>query len=703
MNRRPAVVVSGLAAALTAVAALLAAQWLWRPVDVPAFEAIRSAWTSSDALLLDRQGRILDRHRVDLGGRRLDWVRLDAVSPALVRAVVHSEDRRFHQHRGVDWRSLAGVVVQRLISGTRRGASTISMQLAALIEPDLRAGGRTAIYKLRQMRMALGMERTWTKAQILEAYLNLTGYRGELVGIDAAARLLLGKAPSGLDRQESLLLAALLPAPGAAPASVAARACALDPSVSCGAVRALAERTLAAPSGTVPDEALAPHLAHRLLRHPGTRQRTTLDLDVQRLAIRTLTRHVGNATARNVRDGAVLVADLASGDVLAYVAANAATSTAPHVDGIRALRQAGSTLKPFLYALVLERGYLTAASLLEDAPVNLETGAGLYIPQNYDRDFKGLVSVRTALASSLNVPAVRTLVLAGIEPFRQRLVAAGYTGIDRDADYYGYALALGSAEVTLWQQVAAYRTLARGGVWSPLRLLPDDAGPERRVMKAGAAAIVTDVLSDRAARLATFGLDNHLATSIWSAVKTGTSKDMRDNWCIGFSTRYVVGVWVGNFEGDSMHDVSGVTGAAPVWQEVISALDAAPTAPPPPPGVVAARVRFEPRVEPERLELFLAGTETAVSRALPASELAVEITSPANGMIAALDPDIPAHRQRIPFSARGATEGLQFVLDGEPLGPARQTFYWQPTPGPHRLAVAAADGAVIDQVLITVR
>ncbi len=702
MNRRRAVAVGGLAAALTA-AALLGAQWLWRPVDVPGFEAVRGAWSSSDALLLDRHGRILDRRRIDLGARRLDWVPLDAVSPALARAVVHSEDRRFHRHHGVDWRSLAGAVIQRLTSGTRRGASTISMQLAALIEPDLRADGRTAAYKLRQMRMALAMERTWTKAQILEAYLNLTGYRGELVGIDAAARLLLGKAPSGLDRRESLLLAALLPAPAAAPARVAARACAMDPSMACGAMETLAEQTLARPSGTAPDEALAPHLARRLLTRPGARQRTTLDADVQRLAIRALARHVGNARTRNVRDGAVLVADRESGDVLAYVAANAATSTAPHVDGIRALRQAGSTLKPFLYALALERGYLTAASLLEDTPVNLETGSGLYIPQNYDRDFKGLVSMRTALASSLNVPAVRTLVLTGIEPFRQRLVAAGYADIDRDADYYGYALALGSAEVSLWQQVTAYRTLARGGVRSPLRLLPDDAGPELRAMNAGAAAIVTDVLSDRAARLATFGLDNHLATPIWSAVKTGTSKDMRDNWCIGFSSRYVVGVWVGNFEGDSMHDVSGVTGAAPVWQEVISALEGAPAAPPPPPGVVAVRMRFEPPVEPERLELFLAGTESGVSRALPASGLAVKITSPANGMIAALDPDIPAHRQRIPFSARGATDGLRFVLDGEPLGPARQTFYWQPTPGPHRLAVAATDGAVMDQVLITVR
>lgn len=487
---------------------------------------------------------------------------------------------------------------------------------------------------------------------------------------------------------------------------VAARACALDRDAPCAEIATLATQALTAARPSAPGEELAPHLAVALIEHAGAAVRTTLDRDIQRLAAEALARHVGRSAAHNMRDGAVLVAEVGSGAVRAYVAANAATSTAPHVDGVRALRQAGSTLKPFLYGLAIERRYLTAASFLEDSPIDLETATGLYIPQNYDRDFRGLVSARTALASSLNIPAVRTLVLTGVEAFRDRLVAAGYRGIDRDGEYYGYSLALGSAEVTLWQQVAAYRALARGGMWSDLHLRPGEVTAERRVMDAGAAAIVTDILGDRAARVPTFGIDNALSTRFRSAVKTGTSKDMRDNWCIGFTARHVVGVWVGNFEGDSMHDVSGVTGAAPVWHDVIVALHGdgdGNVMPATPGGVVAAEVRFEPAREAPRRELFLEGTETRVSRALSASGDIVRIASPTNGMIVARDPDMPPDRQRIPIAARGDAGDLEFELDGRSLGAANRTVLWEPTPGAHRLSLRAADGRAVDRVFFTVR
>ena len=205
---------------------------------------------------------------------------------------------------------------------------------------------------------------------------------------------------------------------------------------------------------------LAPQLANTLLKAAGERVHTTLDANVQRLARDTLTRQLATLWSQNVRDGAVLVADNATGDVLAYVGSAGPRSRSREVDGVRALRQAGSTLKPFLYELAVERGYLTAASLLKDSPVHLDTATGAYIPQDYDKDFKGLVSVRTALGSSLNIPAVRALVLVGVEPFRDRLHALGYAQITESGDFYGYSLALGSAEVTLWEQAQAYRALA---------------------------------------------------------------------------------------------------------------------------------------------------------------------------------------------------------------------------------------------------
>ena len=225
--------------------------------------------------------------------------------------------------------------------------------------------------------------------------------------------------------------------------------------------------------------------------------------------------------------------------------------------------------------------------------------------------------MRTALASSLNTPAVRALGLVGGDAFAAQLARLGFAGIDRPADYYGPALALGSADVSLWEMVGAYRALAGAGRWTPLRLrLDDPPGTARQALDPATAFLVADVLADRESRSATFGLENALATRFWTAVKTGTSTDMRDNWCIGFSRRFTVGVWVGNFSGAPMHDVSGVTGAAPVWLEVMERLHAGvpSDAPAPPPGVVAVPVTFPGDVEPPRREWMLAGSDATGSR-----------------------------------------------------------------------------------------
>ncbi|MFO1378717.1 MAG: transglycosylase domain-containing protein, partial [Steroidobacteraceae bacterium] len=568
--------------------------------------------------------------------------------------------------------------------------------------------------KIRQMRTARGLEARWTKPQILEAYLNLLGFRGELAGIGAAALELAGKTPAGLDGAESLVLAALLPAPGADAHRIAARACAralalarpAAPAAGCAAIDATTRELLARrrPAPAVPH--LAPQLAQALLTEPGARVTTTLDARLQALAGEVLASHLSQLTARNVRDGAVLVADTTTGDVLAYVASARGSSRAALVDGIRARRQAGSTLKPFLYGLALEHRYLTAASLLDDSPVNLDTASGLYIPQNYDRDFKGLVSVRSALGNSLNVPAVRALVLTGVDAFRDRLFDLGFTGISRPGDYYGFSLALGSAEVSLWEQAQAWRTLARGGLFSPLRLRRDEPrAPERRVLRADASFVIADILADPAARAATFGPGSHLDTAFWSAVKTGTSKDMRDNWCLGFSPRYTVAVWVGNFEGDSMHDVSGVTGAAPVWAELMAALHRGlvVTPPRPPPGVSATLTAFAPAVEGPRREWFLDGTAQSTVTAAGPGDAIARIASPANATVIALDPDIPMGLQRVAIRASGAAQGLRLRLDNQWLGEARATVLWPPRPGPHRLALVDASGRAVDQVLFTVR
>jgi penicillin-binding protein 1C len=445
----------------------------------------------------------------------------------------------------------------------------------------------------------------------------------------------------------------------------------------------------------------APELARRLLHEGGQRVVTTLDARVQRVVRRALREQLGALAARNVRDGAAVVLDNARGDVLAWVGSAGEASRSSQVDGVRARRQAGSTLKPFLYALLIERRILTAASLLDDSPVALETPSGLYIPQNYDTAFRGPVSVRTALAESLNVPAVRALTLVGVDRFRDRLRALGYQSIEQSGEFYGFSLALGSADVSLLEQASAYRTLANEGRFSTLRLRPEEtAGTFRAVIDPAAAFVVSDILRDRASRARAFGLDSVLGTRFPTAVKTGTSKDMRDNWCVGFSRRHTVAVWVGNFEGDPMHDVSGVSGAAPAWLTIMSALhDGANDAlPSPPPGVVASAVEFDEGLEPPRREYFLAGTELSrVTRADPRRR--ARIVAPVDGAILALDPDIPPAVQRVAFAAH-APMGATMWLDGAPV--EGDLGGWLPTPGRHVLRLVA-DGTSLDEVSFQVR
>ncbi|UIJ45926.1 penicillin-binding protein 1C [Sphingomonas cannabina] len=672
---------------------------------MPSYAQVRAAWKPSEAWLYDRNGRLVDSIRVDFERRRLAWTPLDKVAEPMKATLVAAEDHRFYGHNGVDWWSLAGTLRDRMQGERARGASTLSMQLAAYLSPDLAApGARGLLDKLRQMRAARALEARWSKDQILEAYLNLAGFRGEAQGIGAAALGLFGKTPDALTRDDALLLTALLPNPAATAPRIAGRACRLGQERDCSRFEGMAASMLGPARSLALDPGLAPHLATRLLTRPGMKVTSTLDARIQQVAIIALRRQLQGLGGSRARDGAVIVVDNASGDVLAYVGGIGGASTAPQVDGANAYRQAGSTLKPFLYAMGFEKGYLTPASILDDSPVQLDTASGLYVPQNYDRGFKGPVSARTALAGSLNVPAVRTLLLTGVEAFRDRLWDTGYRGLTEDGDYYGFSLALGSAEVTLGQQVDAYRSLANSGRWSPLRLTTDAPREAPRAITTPAAAwLVADILADPAARAATFGLDSALRLPFWAAAKTGTSKAMRDNWCIGFSRRYTVGVWVGNLEGDPMRAVSGTSGAAPVWRDVMLALGDGGGPPPTPKGIEARTVRFAGAIEQPRREYFLAGTSQAELAEAPAAARRPRITTPVSGSVYALDPDIPPSRQRLAVSVSGEVIGHRLLLDRHDIGAADAQPLLLAPPGSHLLRLVDLGGRTVDQVRFTIR
>ncbi|RMX00155.1 penicillin-binding protein 1C [Allofranklinella schreckenbergeri] len=777
---------------------------------LPSFAQVRADFHSSETWLLDRQGQRIQRVRTDFQARRGDWTALEDISPALLHAILLTEDKRFYEHSGVDWAAVGSAAWGNLWNERTRGASTITMQLAGLLNAELRArtGGRTWRQKWRQLWSARDLEAHWSKAEILEAYVNLAPFRGELIGIDSLARNTFGKAPSGLDAREVALTAALLRAPNAPATRVAERACLILAQAQspwgqdCRALRLYTEAALSRPAqrATSGD---APHFARYVMRgaaqpqpvqpaqptathdhtppanaarvrevrevHAVREIPSSLDSRLQRHAAQVLQQQVQALTRHNVHDGAALVLDNASGEVLAWVGTSG-LSRSPEVDAVLGLRQPGSTLKPFLYAQAIAQKRLTAASLLEDSPTRIPTAFGLYAPENYDQSYKGWVSVRQALGSSLNIPAVRTLRMVSPESFAQ-LLRALELHLPEPAGYYGYALALGGVDANLLQLTNAYRTLANGGLHSPIRtqvqplptttqathpganaalpvtsptlslaLSPDS----RRVLDAPVAYIVGDILSDRHARLLTFGTDSALATRFWSAVKTGTSQDMRDNWAIGYTPHFTIGVWVGNADGSPMHNVSGIAGAAPVWASIAAFAHRLRPGqrPAPPPELVRLRVRYLAEntgendrlsaapspallLEAERDEWFLPGTEQAqfTLRRAPAPALAApsgtgaggrdptparpdaRILEPADGTILALDPDIPPTNQMLRIASNHPAPS--WWLNGQRvsgLQPGHRHWYWPPTPGRHTIELRSASGQrVIDRVRIEVR
>lgn len=683
---------------------------------VPTFVKVKSDYTSSEATLLDRHGEIVQELRVDPFGRRLEWKTLREISPALQDAVIQSEDRRFYDHGGVDWRALGYAFATNWFSAHRRGASTITMQLASLIEK--RRSGRARRgwrEKWQQIQKARGIEQGWSKVEILEAYLNLVSFRGELQGVTAAARGLFEKEPHGLADHEAWILAALIRSPNAPPEKVAERACRLGRLQkyleNCAAIVASTQAGLAFRFAIKPSQNLAPHVAEQLLK-PMRRSSdqkilsvsSTLDGQLQRFVVDVLREQLLALKAQNVKDGAVLVLDNQSGDVLAYVGNSGVDSSARFVDGVRAPRQAGSTLKPFLYALAFERKLLTPASPLDDSALDVTDARGTYRPKNYDERYHSLVSARVALASSLNIPAVRTLALVGNENFLGKLRELGFAGLKEDGEFYGPALALGSADVSLWNMVNAYRALANGGVWSISGFEPAHKRHERRVFSAESAFLAGNILSDRESRSLTFGFEGPLATRFWTAVKTGTSKDMHDNWCIGYSSRYTVGVWIGNFAGAPMWNVSGTSGAAPVWLEVMNWLHRGEPsfAPAAPTGVRKIHLE-DPRSKQARAEWFIEGTEPSHAAIAQAPQFHPKIVYPVDGTAMALDPDIPQERQKIFFEAKPHDPRLQWVLNGKPIGDAGNPVSWLAQTGTYSLTLIDREQRVVDRVVFSVK
>ncbi|WP_295585997.1 penicillin-binding protein 1C [uncultured Lamprocystis sp.] len=677
-------------AALLAVVALCALiGWLGLRAWVAA-TPVPDWHVRTSSVVLDREDRLLRAFTVDGGRWRLPLV-LEAVDPRFLALLLAVEDRRFYRHAGVDPLALARAATQLVTAGRIvSGGSTLSMQLARLLD-----GGRTRVLggKVRQALGALALERTAEKAQILTAYLTVAPYGGNLEGLRAGSLAWLGKEPKRLSAAEAALLVALPQAPEARrpdrnPAAarrardrVLARALALG---LIDAETATAARREPVPTGRRLFPLLAPHLGARLVRSAPGRgvHRVTLDARLQG-GLESLAAERAAAIDPRV-SVALLVADHGSGQVLAEVGSAGlfAGDRQGHVDMTRALRSPGSALKPLIYGLAFESGIAHPESLIEDRP----TAFAGYVPGNFDRAFQGTVTVRRALALSLNVPAVQLLDAVGPARLIARMRRAGAAPVLADAAPPGLAIGLGGLGVTLFDLVRIYGAIARGG--APLDLTdsrdgaaanpdPESIADRPRVLDARAAWYLTSILQEVPGPVGT--------APAGIAFKTGTSYGYRDAWALGYDGRHVVGVWVGRPDGAPVPGLKGVDAAVPILLDCFARLGPRVPLPPAPAGVLLTATQALP---PTLRQARVRGAGVGAVATGP------EIAFPPDGARLEIGSDTGAGEGGgLALKVRGGQPPFTWFADGRPIGrePFARLLWWRPA-GPGFTAIAVVDG-----------
>lgn len=585
----------------------------WLLVDLPTLETLPERLAAPSSFILDRNGRLL-YEVIDPNGGGHAPVPLERIPMACQSATIQVEDANYYAHPGVDLVGILRAVWINLRGGeTLAGGSTITQQVARnlLLDPE-EAAEQTLTRKLREAILAWRLARRYSKDEVLALYLNQTYYGNLAYGIEAAAHAYFGKTAAELDLAECVMLAGLPQAPALfsplidPAASKQKQALVLDLMVKGEIIppeeaERAKEEPLAFAATPFPIEAphfvvwvwgtLETQLGSDVIRAGGLVVTTTLDLDLQQAAETILRRHLARlqqpaaqAPARNVHNGGLVALDPLTGEVLALVGSPDYfdAGIAGAVNAALAPRQPGSALKPFTYALAFSQVEpWTAATVLLDVRAAFPTAEGNpYVPLNYDRTFHGPVPIRQALACSYNVPAVKTLQHVGLESLIKLMRDLGISTFE-DADRFGLALTLGGGEVRLLELTAAYGALANGGRRvDPVTVL-SIAGPAgshystyaaststpQQVIDPRVAWLITDILSDDMARAPSFGRGSVLRLSRAAAAKTGTTTDWRDNWTVGYTPNLVTGVWVGNADGSPMEQVSGISGAGPIWHD----------------------------------------------------------------------------------------------------------------------------------------
>ena len=643
------------------------AVYTWLVADLPATGELPARGAVPSTLIYDRRERLL-YEVIDPHTGKHTPLPLNEIPLALRQATIATEDANFYSNPGVDaWAIVRALWINLRGGEVLAGGSTITQQLARnlLLDPQERSE-RTLTRKLRESILAWRLARTYSKDEILALYLNQTYYGNLAYGVEAAAQAYFGKSVGELDLAECAMLAGLPQAPAHynpltnPDAAQSRQAVVLDLMVKHGYLSAAeAERAKVEPLhfAAVPFPIRAPHfvmyvwsqleaaLGEEVLGQGGLRVYTTLDVDLQDAARRIVRRRLAELATggddergHNAHNAALVALDPHSGEVLVMLGSpdyfDAEISGA--VNAALALRQPGSAIKPITYAAAFTpdakdaafRPY-TPATMVADVRTAFLTREGTaYVPINYDRQWHGPVLLREALASSYNLPAVKVLEHVGLERMIGLARRLGISTFD-DSERFGLALTLGGGEVRLLELTAAYAAFATGGHRvEPVSILrvedssgrvlyksPPGVGP--LVLDPRVAYLITDILSDDTARMPGFGEGSMLHLTRPAAAKTGTTTDWRDNWTVGYTPDLVTGVWVGNADNSPMRDVSGISGAGPIWHDFMEeALKGRPAlAFPRPSGLVEVEVCAlsgllpNPHCPHRRTELFIAGTE----------------------------------------------------------------------------------------------
>jgi penicillin-binding protein 1C len=658
---------------------------------------------------VDRRGELLSvtyENRWNLHDR----LPLHEIPEILAEAFVTAEDKRFYSHHGVDWTARLHAAWTNATSFRAvRGASTITEQVVRMIHPRPRTLWSRWVEGFDAMRL----ERRFEKGEILEFYLNQVPYARMRRGVKQAAREYFARDLDTLTPKESLALAVLVRSPSRL--DLAKGTDAIEKPVRRLAVRLHArgvlsdlelERIGAEPLSVTPSELRidAAHFVARVPENGAASVATTLDGSLQRRAQQLLDRQIASLSDRGVEDGAVLVVDHETDEIVVWANGGGFTQEeGGQIDMVTVPRQPGSTLKPFAYALALEKGW-TAATVLDDEPIAEAVGTGLHNFRNYSRHYYGPIRLREALGNSLNVPAIKTIQFTGRVELFELLGELGVSSLTEHPDFYGDGLALGNGEISLFELVSAYAVLARGGVRRPLKWTRDErvGREERRVLGSETSSLIADILSDPEARALEFGRSSVLTLPLQTAVKTGTSNDYRDAWTVGFTHRYTVGVWMGNLDRKPMHEVTGSIGPALVFRALVAELHRNREGKPlylsrrlrqiaicresgalPVESCPRAMEWFRPETEPEASCPIHSGAGAAASASGP-----IRVARPSPGLHLALDPRIPDELERFALELEDLPKGarVEWWIDDELFAESSEEdgrSLWPPSRGRH--------------------